>query len=113
MENQELLEILQKGRKNPVYVDGFSERNNVFEQFATEEDPDIELVYSEYDCSQMYEGYATVIFWRKSKQDFFENYGSHCSCYGLEGQWNPDDKPIVPGELFKRRPDIFSSLNKD
>ena len=35
-----------------------------------------------------YEGYAFVLFQRDGQ--LFEVHGSHCSCYGLEGQWKPE-----------------------
>jgi hypothetical protein len=35
-----------------------------------------------------YEGYALVV-WEKNGELFLVE-GSHCSCYGLEGQWNPE-----------------------
>jgi hypothetical protein len=36
-----------------------------------------------------YEGYAFVLFRRDGK--LYEVNGSHCSCYGLEGQWDPEE----------------------
>jgi hypothetical protein len=36
-----------------------------------------------------YSGDAYVLFERDGK--LFENYGGHCSCYGLEGQWEPEE----------------------
>lgn len=36
-----------------------------------------------------YEGSAFVLFKRAGK--LFEVNGSHCSCYGLEGQWEPEE----------------------
>lgn len=36
-----------------------------------------------------YEGYAFVLFHRDGK--LFEVNGSHCSCFGLEGQWDPEE----------------------
>jgi len=42
-------------------------------------------VYSTPAC----EGSATVIFYRKGK--WFEVNGGHCSCYGLEDQWEPKE----------------------
>ena len=51
------------------------------------------LVYAVYS-TPAYEGSPTVIFWRDGK--WFEAGGGHCSCYGLEGQW--DAKEIDPTE---------------
>ena len=39
-----------------------------------------------------YEGSAFVLFERGGK--LFEVGGSHCSCYGLEGQWEPEETTI-------------------
>lgn len=39
-----------------------------------------------------YEGYAKVVFLSGGKLWIVE--GSHCSCYGLEGQWEPDEMPL-------------------
>ena len=30
----------------------------------------------------------------KKSKELFENYGSHCSCYGFEGQWKPEPTNI-------------------
>jgi hypothetical protein len=45
---------------------------------------DDEVLFATYD-HEGYEGYATVIYRRDGK--FFEEYSSHCSCNGLEGQF--------------------------
>ena len=39
-----------------------------------------------------YEGYAFVLFRRDGK--LYEVNGGHCSCYGLEGQWDPEETTI-------------------
>lgn len=39
-----------------------------------------------------YEGYAFVLFKRDGK--LWEVNGSHCSCYGLEGQWEPEETTV-------------------
>lgn len=45
-------------------------------------------VFASYDCED-YDGYATVIFIQHGK--FWEVHGSHCSCFGLEDQWEPEE----------------------
>jgi hypothetical protein len=45
-----------------------------------------EILYASYGG---YEGWAFVLFKRKGK--LYEVTGSHCSCYGLEGQWEPEE----------------------
>ena len=39
-----------------------------------------------------YSGDAFVLFEQGGK--FYEVNGSHCSCYGLEGQWQPEEVDI-------------------
>lgn len=39
-----------------------------------------------------YEGYAFVLFERDGQ--LYEVNGSHCSCYGLEGQWEPEETTV-------------------
>jgi len=48
---------------------------------------DEDILFAEY-TSECYDGHAIVVF----QQDghLFEVNGSHCSCYGLEGQWEPE-----------------------
>jgi len=39
-----------------------------------------------------YEGYAFVLFERDGK--LYEVNGGHCSCFGLEGQWEPEETTV-------------------
>lgn len=52
--------------------------------FPTEE----ELLFASYGGGS-YEGDAHVVFERNGR--LYEAHGSHCSCYGLEGQWAPEE----------------------
>lgn len=62
-----------------------------------------DFVYSEYNQGS-YEGDAFVVFIRDGK--LFEVNASHCSCYGLDGTWEPEEttlsallaRPNVPPE---------------
>lgn len=47
------------------------------------------LVYHVY-ASGNYEGTAYGFGFDTEKNMWFEVGGSHCSCFGLEGQWEPD-----------------------
>ena len=40
-----------------------------------------------------YDGEAFVLFSRGGK--LFEVNASHCSCYGLEGQWEPEETSVA------------------
>ncbi len=92
--------FLRALRLRPIYAGGFSNREHVFASFEKAEDPDIQIVYANYEDGG-YDGYAEVIFYRKSTKKYYEVYGSHCSCYGLEDQWAGDEE-IVAEELMKR-----------
>lgn len=37
-----------------------------------------------------YEGSAYVLFINTNDGELYENYGSHCSCFGLEEQWGEE-----------------------
>ena len=39
-----------------------------------------------------YEGDAFVLFRKDGK--LYEATGSHCSCFGLEGQWSPEETTV-------------------
>lgn len=47
------------------------------------------ILYDHYTYED-YSGYGHVICFDTDKNSFFEVFGSHCSCYGLEGQWEPE-----------------------
>ena len=64
---------------------------------------DAELIYASYDIDG-YEGEAFVLFWMDNK--LYEAHGSHCSCYGLEDQWDPE---IAELDAILMRSDIDDS----
>lgn len=92
--------FLRALRITPIYANGFTCREDVFDQFAKGDDQDIQILYANYDNAD-YDGYAEVVYYRKSTKKYYEVYGSHCSCYGLEDQWDRDEE-IVAEELLKR-----------
>lgn len=51
----------------------------------------INVLVADYDTPP-YEGDAFVLFERGGK--LYEVNGGHCSCYGLEGQWEPEETTI-------------------
>jgi hypothetical protein len=62
-----------------------------------------------------YEGSAFVLFRRGGV--LYEVHGSHCSCYGLEGQWDPEatDEATLRAQLERGshsewREEILSAL---
>ena len=73
----------------------------------------IEIIYAEYDC-EYYEGNAFILFRKDGK--LYEVNGSHCSCNGLEEQWEPEEttlaamlaRPNVPEAAKSNLKELFS-----
>ena len=57
-----------------------------------------EILFSVYACGS-YEGESLVLY--RSNGKLYLNEASHCSCYGLEGQWRPVE--VVPEMLLRTR----------
>jgi hypothetical protein len=70
-----------------MLYDGFEDWNDVLGQFETPAPKNAIPLYAEYN-HQGYEGSAFVLFIENEK--LYGVYGSHCSCMGLEGQWDPE-----------------------
>lgn len=88
-----------------VFEGEFADEEDVFLMFNVK-DKDrvgVNIIFASY-AYECYEGYATVIFERGGK--LYENYGSHCSCYGLEDQWQPEEIDVETyAEQLKKRGD--------
>lgn len=56
--------------------------------------------------SEAYEGSALVVFMKDGK--LYEVHGSHCSCYGLENQWDPEETSM---EALKIRDFSYYGFN--
>lgn len=68
--------------------DGFDNWTEVQLQFGTTTPEPEEVILAEYE-QEYYEGRALVIY--RNGPKYYLNYGSHCSCYGLENQWGPEE----------------------
>jgi hypothetical protein len=73
-----------------MFFGSFESKKDICEQFGI---PDFEgtVLFAVYD-NEDYEGSAEVIFVHNGK--IYMASGSHCSCYGLENQWEPIEMPI-------------------
>ena len=82
-------------------LDGFDDAQDVFDNFEVSlgERPLIDIICANYE-NEDYSGSATVFYYRRDTEKYYETYGSHCSCYGLEDQWDMEE--IVFVELEKR-----------
>jgi hypothetical protein len=66
------------------------------------EDMDLVMAYYSYED---YQGSAMVVYRDKRDGKVYANYGSHCSCYGLEDQWSPEEVSLK--ELLSRPSYIY------
>lgn len=76
------------------YNDGFNDWRDMQHQFEMNDAEPEEVIYASYE-QEGYEGWSTVIY--RNGDKFYYNYAGHCSCYGLEGQWDPEE---YSAELF-------------
>ena len=79
--NQE--EYLDLNKNNGWFVERRSEMNKALEKYSNRN-----ILFASYGTPS-YEGYAFVLFEEGGK--LYEVNGSHCSCYGLENQFEPEE----------------------
>lgn len=73
-------------------VEAWEERKKEAATALEKEDyRDIDVLLASYHTGG-YEGDAFVLFKKNGK--LFEVHGSHCSCYGLERQWQPEETTV-------------------
>ena len=72
-----------------MYFGEFSNREDVCREFSTEFEGTV--IFAAYD-QQDYDGHAEVIFIRNGK--IYMVQGGHCSCYGLEDQFEPVEMSV-------------------
>ncbi len=87
-----------------VYFGEFRSESDVFTNFCVSEEKSkgIEILYAHYNY-EAYEGYALVIFLREGK--LYEVNGAHCSCNGLDDQWEPEETSLTALMLRPNIPD--------
>jgi hypothetical protein len=69
------------------YVGGFDSKEDICREFRIENFDGV-VLFADYR-NEDYEGSAHVLFLNGSKL-YYVN-GGHCSCHGLEDQWEPDE----------------------
>lgn len=98
------------------YQGGFENWSDVQREFATDAPEPSNLIVAYYEYEN-YEGDAYVC-WRDG-DDVYEVHGGHCSCYGLEGQFEPEKVNINTHREALRRTEVsnwwysFTSRNRD
>lgn len=92
-----------------MYFGIFKDKKDVAQQFSIELSliEDCNILFAAYD-NESYEGNALVIFSKDGK--LYEVHGSHCSCYGLEDQWTPEETSI---EALKMREYRYGDIQQD
>jgi hypothetical protein len=75
-------------------TDRWGDNEAVYDTFPTEE----QILFAVYDTPD-YDGYGFVLL--KIDGVLYEVHGSHCSCYGLEDQWELEETTI---EALRMRP---------
>ena len=97
-----------------LFLDGWDDAEGVGNDF----DADLsafEILIGFYDLSMAYEGYAWVLC-RDAAGQLYEVNGSHCSCFGLEEQWDPDPTSwdYLCSENFPHRdhPEIMAEVRR-
>jgi hypothetical protein len=71
-----------------IYHGAFDCWADVMSAFAVEFPEPDEVLLAHYNIDG-YEGSAAVLYCNRGT--YFYVSGSHCSCYGLEGQWAPEE----------------------
>lgn len=75
-----------------VYRNGFDNWSDVQNAYQTSDTEEGKVVlFADYEQGN-YEGWSTVVW--SDHRGYWLVEGSHCSCYGLEGQWNPEETPL-------------------
>ncbi len=85
-------------------LDGFDDVADILKQYEVDDLHALdgcEVLFATYECAN-YEGHSQVIY-RDLDGELYEVCGSHCSCMGLEGQWDP---ARVTVEALKMRPNL-------
>ncbi|MGG0667812.1 hypothetical protein ABE073_04700 [Lederbergia citrisecunda] len=89
-------------KQEPVFLNDFDDKEDVLKQFSgerwswddeeeskfVEENNSCNIIFASYGNAN-YSGGAWVLF--EKDGELHEVDGSHCSCYGLEGQWEPEE----------------------
>ena len=81
-----LNEILNQ---EPVFLNDFNNKKSVVENFQTSDD--VNILFASYGMGN-YEGDAFVLV--EKDGNLYEVHGSHCSCFGLEGQFDLEETTL-------------------
>ena len=77
-----------------IFVGDFESQEQVEHDFDFQLKPHEKLLLASYDNGG-YDGSAWVLYQDQKENKLFEVNGSHCSCHGLEGQWEPEETSVA------------------
>lgn len=77
-------------KKQPVFLNRFSNNHDVSSNYEVDLSG-VNILFAQY-AAYAYEGSSWVLFEQNGK--LYEVNGNHCSFYGLEGQWEPEECTI-------------------
>ena len=77
-----------------MYLGFLTCKEDVFQEFGVPQDEqDCKILFAYYEHEDYgCDGRAFVLLERNQK--LYEVNGGHCSCYGLEGQWDPEETSV-------------------
>jgi len=97
-----------------MYYGEFDDKDDVFREFqvSAQDQRGVHIIMASYEC-ESYDGQAMVIFIRDGK--FWLVTGGHCSCYGLEDQWSPEQLTVEELRHYgeKSQGGYFQGLNAE
>lgn len=79
------------GRDAMKYHGIFNKKRDVEYHFDVRLGKEVKILFAYYSYYS-WTGMAFVLFEQDGK--LYEVNGSHCSCYGLEGQWDPEETTV-------------------
>lgn len=78
-----------------IYLDDFETWKDIQQQFCTTYEKPDEVYIAQYRYED-YSGHSEIYFRNNGK--YYYNQASHCSCYGLENQFDPEEFDTI--ELY-------------
>ena len=94
-----------------VFVGDFHTVEDIIEAFDISSDAlrEATILFASY-LQGYYDGSALVLFERGGK--LYEVNGSHCSCYGLEDQWEPEETSMAAIRMRWHSREVRKQLNE-
>jgi len=78
-----------------MFYNDFNDVSDVISNYGGNSSTDLDgahVIHADYTYED-YSGSSYVLYYKDGK--YYEVHGSHCSCFGLEDQWEPEEVTIV------------------